>query len=65
VDDLELFVAPVLLGTGTPLLDPAGRTVRLTLQDSETWPGGSLRARYAVPANKRPMSATPPAGPSP
>ena len=50
VDDLELFVAPVLLGAGTPLLDPAGFTVRLTLRDSETWPGGSLRARYAVPA---------------
>jgi dihydrofolate reductase len=50
VDDLELFVAPVLLGTGTPLLDPAGPTVRLTLRDGETWPGGSLRARYAVPA---------------
>ena len=50
VDDLEPFVAPVLLGTGTPLLDPAGPTVRLTLRDSETWPGGSLRARCAVPA---------------
>jgi dihydrofolate reductase len=49
VDDLELFVAPVLLGTGTPLLDPADPPVRLTLRDSETWPGGSLRARYAVP----------------
>jgi dihydrofolate reductase len=50
VDELELFVAPVLLGTGTPLLDPAGPTVRLTLRDSETWPGGSLRVHYAVPA---------------
>ena len=50
VDDLELFMAPVLLGTGTPLLDPAGPAVRLTLRDSETWPGGSLRAHYAVPA---------------
>ena len=48
VDDLELFVAPALLGTGRPLLDPAGPTVRLTLRDSETWPGGVLRARYAV-----------------
>jgi dihydrofolate reductase len=50
VDDLEVFVAPVLLGTGTPLLDPAGPPVRLVLQDSESWPGGSIRARYAVPA---------------
>ena len=48
VDELELFVAPVLLGTGTPLLDPAGPIVRLTLRDSETWPGGVLRVRYAV-----------------
>jgi dihydrofolate reductase len=53
VDDLELFVAPVLLGAGTLLLDPASPTVRLTLQESETWPGGSLRARYAAPAVKR------------
>lgn len=48
VDDLELFVAPVLLGAGTPLLDPAGPEVRLALRDSETWPGGSMRVRYAV-----------------
>lgn len=48
VDDLELFVAPVLLGTGTPLLPPDGPPVRLTLRDGETWPGGVLRARYAV-----------------
>ena len=48
VDDVELFVAPVLLGTGTPLLDPAGPGVRLALRDAETWPGGTLRLRYAV-----------------
>ena len=48
VDELELFVAPVLLGTGTPLIDPAAPPARLTLLDSETWPGGVLRTRYAV-----------------
>jgi dihydrofolate reductase len=49
VDDVELFVAPVLLGAGTPLLDPAGPAARLALRDAETWPGGTLRVRYAVP----------------
>ncbi len=48
VDDVELFVAPVLVGTGRPLLDPAGPGVRLVLQDAGTWPGGTLRVRYAV-----------------
>ncbi len=48
VDEVELFVAPLLLGAGTPLLDPAGPPVRLALQESETWPGGTLRLRYAV-----------------
>ncbi len=48
VDDVELFVAPLLLGTGRPLLDGTGPAVRPALQDSETWPGGTLRARYAV-----------------
>lgn len=31
------------------LLDPAGPGVRLALQEAETWPGGALRVRYAVP----------------
>jgi dihydrofolate reductase len=48
VDEIELFVAPVLLREGTPLLDPAGPPVRLALLAGETWPGGTLRLRYAV-----------------
>ncbi len=42
-------VDDVLLGTGTPLLDPAGPGVRLALREAETWPGGALPVRYAVP----------------
>ncbi len=48
VDEIELFVAPLLLGAGTPLLDPAGPPVRLVLRESETWPGGTMRLRYGV-----------------
>jgi hypothetical protein len=48
VDEVELLVAPVLLGTGRPLLDGTGPAVLLTLQEAEAWPGGTLRARYTV-----------------
>lgn len=46
LDELELFVAPALLGDGVPLYG-AGRTVPLRLTESEQWPGGVVRLRYA------------------
>ena len=48
VDDVELFVAPVLLGVGRPLLRPDVPPARLVLRETGTWPGGVLRIRYAV-----------------
>ncbi|MDI6105687.1 dihydrofolate reductase family protein [Actinoplanes sp. NEAU-A12] len=48
VDDLELFVAPAALGSGTPLLAAGAAPLSLRLADSETWPGGVVRLRYAV-----------------
>ncbi len=48
VDELELFVAPVLLGKGTPLLAPDDRPVSLRLREDERWPADVIRTRYAV-----------------
>lgn len=46
VDELELFVAPVVLGAGVPLL-PAGLRVGLDLQETQVW-GSVVRVRYAL-----------------
>jgi dihydrofolate reductase len=48
IDELELFVAPIALGSGTPLLAAGGAPLSLRLRDFETWPGGVLRLRYTV-----------------
>lgn len=47
VDEVELFVMPVLLGAGIPLLPPgAGR--RLSLLETEPYRTGAVRLLYAV-----------------
>lgn len=46
LDELEVFVAPALLGDGVPL-HGSGRTFLLTLTESEQYPGGVQRLRYA------------------
>ncbi|MFC4063492.1 dihydrofolate reductase family protein [Actinoplanes subglobosus] len=48
VDELELFVAPIALGAGTPLMAPGAAPLPLRLTASDTWPGGVIRLRYAV-----------------
>jgi dihydrofolate reductase len=48
VDEVELFVAPIALGAGTPLLAPGAAPLPLRLTASETWPGGVVRLRYAI-----------------
>jgi dihydrofolate reductase len=48
VNEMELFVAPIALGAGTPLLAAGAAPLPLRLTDSETWPGGVVRLRYAV-----------------
>lgn len=39
---------PIALGAGTPLLGPDAGSVALTLTQSQTWPGGTVRLRYSV-----------------
>ncbi|WP_239143475.1 dihydrofolate reductase family protein [Actinoplanes philippinensis] len=48
VDELELFVAPIALGAGTPLLAPGAAPLPLRLTSSESWAGGVVRLRYAI-----------------
>ncbi len=47
LDELELLVAPALLGTGIPLTG-AGSLTRLRRVDVQGWPGGAVRLRYAA-----------------
>ena len=47
LDELELFVAPIALGSGTPLLAPDG-PYGLTRTGGDLWPSGVVRLRYAV-----------------
>ncbi|MBG0565797.1 dihydrofolate reductase family protein [Actinoplanes aureus] len=52
VDLLELFVAPVALGAGTPLLGHDDHPVTLRVAETESWPGDVIRTRYAVRAGR-------------
>ena len=45
LDELELFLAPALLGDGVPL-HGAGSTFLLTLTGAEQFAGGVMRLRY-------------------
>lgn len=48
VDELHLVAAPVLAGTGTPILDGAA-DVSLRLLETQSWPeSGNVLMRYAV-----------------
>ncbi|MBM9467212.1 dihydrofolate reductase family protein [Nakamurella leprariae] len=47
IDQLELLVAPIALGRGTPLVDP-DRPVRLDLLEGQVWESGTARLRYRV-----------------
>ena len=47
LDEIELFVAPIALGSGTPLLAPDG-PYGLTRTGGDLWPSGVVRLRYAV-----------------
>ncbi|MDD7936933.1 dihydrofolate reductase family protein [Actinomycetospora lutea] len=47
VDELDLFVAPIALGGGTPLVTP-GRPLRLRQIAGEVFPAGGAHLRFAV-----------------
>lgn len=46
VDEFDLFIAPLLLGSGTPLL-PDRDPLRLDQIEAETWPG-AMHSRYGI-----------------
>lgn len=49
ITELDLFTMPVLLGRGIPLFaggHPPARKLRLL--DTQTWPNGVVRLRYAI-----------------
>jgi dihydrofolate reductase len=48
LDRIEVFVVPVLLGTGVPLWPPSPRRHRLALRSAEALPGGLARLDYDV-----------------
>ncbi len=48
VDTVEVGVVPILLGQGIPLLPSMPRSVRLDLEDTETYPSGIVMLRYKV-----------------
>ncbi|MFA7429533.1 MAG: dihydrofolate reductase family protein [Rhodospirillaceae bacterium] len=47
VDEIEVFVMPILLGAGVPLLPP-GASRKLTLLETETYRTGAVRLLYGV-----------------
>lgn len=48
LDELMLFVVPVLIGEGIPLLDPRRRTAELSLLGTETYEDGIVKLHYAI-----------------
>ncbi|MFJ4624349.1 dihydrofolate reductase family protein [Streptomyces sp. NPDC088812] len=48
VDEIRLYVHPVLLGHGKPLFPPTGTTIPLHLTESRTFPSGVTLLHYTV-----------------
>lgn len=48
LDELLLFVHPVVLGKGRPLFDDSQRAVECDLLETETFPDGVVMHRYAI-----------------
>ncbi|AKB38851.1 Dihydrofolate reductase [Methanosarcina siciliae C2J] len=48
VQDLIVFVVPVILGSGIPLFDRIGKEVRLRMIDTERYEGGLVRLEYEI-----------------
>ena len=48
LDELQLTVMPVLLGSGTPLLPVAAASDRLTLTRSKVYPSGAIELVYSL-----------------
>jgi dihydrofolate reductase len=51
IDELRLFVSPVLLGGGTPYLPPLDEAVNLELVDTQTFAARVVYLRYRAVSN--------------
>ena len=48
VQDLIIFVVPIILGSGIPLFDRIGKEIRLTTGKVERYKNGLVRSEYKV-----------------
>lgn len=48
IDEVRLFVQPMVLGGGVPLWRRLGEPVKLELEEAKAWPGGLAELRYGV-----------------
>ena len=46
VDEIRVFVQPIVLGGGIPLWRRLGEPVKLDLEEARAWPGGLAELRY-------------------
>jgi dihydrofolate reductase len=53
VDQVEVTVVPVLLGSGIPLLPPGAPRTMLELLRTQTYPSGMVSLIYRVPSARR------------
>jgi len=49
IDEYQLVVSPILLGSGRPLLSGVSKSLRLDLREAREYPSGNVRLRYARP----------------
>ena len=48
VDELTVYVIPVLIGSGTPMFQALGRKLQLELLEERKFPNGVVFMRYRV-----------------
>jgi dihydrofolate reductase len=49
IDEYQLVVSPILLGSGRPLLSGVSNSLRLDLLEAKPYPSGNVMLRYARP----------------
>lgn len=52
IDEFEVYVVPVFIGKGIPLVAPRHRDVLLHLRSAQSYPDGVVRLHYDVPKSK-------------
>ena len=48
IDEYQLAVCPILIGSGRPLLTGVSGSVRLDLLEAKRWPSGDVLLRYGT-----------------